>query len=111
MFHVKQNSNFVIITATVILSVAVIFFLFIYQKNYSILLSSKAITIKSGTIIKKERVLPSPRLIFAETYITPLEKLLNLRVIVLRAVKVRLFTMPIDKKAAAEILGEISGNK
>lgn len=75
------------------------------------MLSSKAITVKSGAIINKERILPSPRLIFAETYITPLEKLLNVKVIVFRAIKVRLFTMPIDKNAAAEILGEISGKK
>lgn len=111
MFHVKQNLFFGVITATVIISLAVIFYLCIYRKNYSVEVSITAITVKSGVIIKKKRILPSPRFVFAETYITPLEKLFNLEVIAFRAVKARLFTMPLDAKDAEETLGEISGNK
>ncbi len=104
MFHVKQNLYFAITTATVLMAAAVVFYLCVYIKNYEICVTNAAITVKSGVIIKKERILPSPRMVFVETYVTPLEKVFKLETIAFRAVKSRIITMAITQKDAMGIL-------
>lgn len=111
LFHVKQNFAFMATVATIGISVAAVFYILVYAKNYAIEVTGRAIIVKNGVIIKKERILPSPRLIFAESYELPIERVLKLKTLAFRAVNQRLFTLPLDIKDAEEILKEISENK
>ncbi len=108
VFHVKHEIFLTIITAAALLLLAVIVYLRFYFNKYSITVYKGAIIIKSGVIIRTERVLPMPRLIFAESFTTPLAKLLGLSQLSLRAIKVNLNTAELSKAEIKSILGVIS---
>lgn len=104
----KHEIFLTIITAAALLLLAVIVYLRFYFNKYSITVYKGAIIIKSGVIIRTERVLPMPRLIFAESFTTPLAKLLGLSQLSLRAIKVNLNTAELSKAEIKSILGVIS---
>ena len=87
---------------------AVIVYLRFYFKKYCITVDKGAIIIKSGVIIRTERVLPTPRLIFAESFTTPFSRFLGLSLLSLRAIKVNLITAELTSAEIKSILGVIS---
>lgn len=107
MFHVKHNILISIITATACLLFAVIVYLCLFFKNYSVLLGENAIIVKSGVIIKTKRILPLPRLIYAEQFTTPLSRLLGLSRVSLRAVKVNLVIAELERESVLKIINII----
>ncbi len=108
VFRVKHDIFITIITAAALLLSAVIVYLRFYFKKYSITVDKGAIIVKSGVIIRTERLLPAPRLIFAESFTTPLSRLLGLSQLSLRAIKVNLITAELTKAQTKSILGVIS---
>ncbi len=107
MFHVKQNIFILIITAVICFLSAVIVYLRLFLKKYSITVGRNAIIVKSGVIIKTERVLPLPRLIYAERFTTPLSRLMGLSQLSLRAVKVNIITAELEKESVEKIVDVI----
>lgn len=108
VFHVKHDIFIITMTAAALLLSAVIVYLRFYFKKYCITVDKGAIIIKSGVIIRTERVLPTPRLIFAESFTTPFSRFLGLSLLSLRAIKVNLITAELTSAEIKSILGVIS---
>lgn len=58
-----------------------------YFKSYKITVDSNSITISKGILIKTTQIMPFPRLVFAQSYTTPLASLMNLKCVMLKAAR------------------------
>ena len=72
------------------------------------MVNKRAIIIKSGVIIKIEKVLPRPRMIFVERFTTPLARVFGLSQLFLRATRTNLITAELTNDQINSILGVIS---
>ena len=79
-----------------------------YFKRYAISICDNAFIIKSGVFLTHERIMPEPRMIYAERYYTPLSKVLGLSGIILRASRAATFCAELSDKDINEILKEMS---
>lgn len=79
-----------------------------YFKAYSISLSQNALIVKSGVLLKTERIMPEPRMLYAESYHTPLSKAFGLSGLMLRASRAATFCAELKEKDINEILKEMS---
>lgn len=80
-----------------------------YFKRYSIITTKNAIIIRSGIFLKTERIMPEPRMLYAESYHTPLAKALGLSGLLLRASRAATFCAELEEKDIKEILKEMAG--
>lgn len=96
--------SIVIISAFII----TVFFNYIYLplffKNYSVEVGRQAIIIKSGIFIKHSRIMPFPRLLYAEHIITPIARMFSVSALLLHATRVSVFVFELDKSHIKEIL-------
>jgi membrane protein YdbS with pleckstrin-like domain len=58
-----------------------------FLRSYKIRLSKDGVIIRRGVIIKNTHILPFSRLIYTQTLVTPLAKLLKLKAITLKAAR------------------------
>ena len=77
------------------------------QKSYRLTLSEEAVTLTRGVLIRRQYLLPCPRLIYVEQFSTPLAGLLGLRGIRLRAARGRLTVPALSKEDAAAFLARL----
>lgn len=77
------------------------------QKSYRLTLSEEAVTLTRGVLIRRQYLLPCPRLIYAEQFSTPFMGLLGLRGIRLRAARGRLTVPALGKEDAAAFLARL----
>ena len=77
----------------VLLIIAILFVLFtflylpLYFKSCKIRRTRDAVIIRSGVIFKNSHILPFSRLIYTQTLVTPLAKILKLKAITLKAAR------------------------
>ena len=77
------------------------------RKSYRVTLSSKAVTLSRGVLIRRQYLLPCPRLIYVEQFSTPLSALRGLRGLRLRAARGQLTVLALDKTDAEDFLFQL----
>lgn len=93
------------VAAVVLLSTAsVLAYLPFFLKNFKLSLCENALIIESGVLIRHERVMPYPRMLYTEQRKTPLAGRLGVSSLVFRATKAAIFTPEFQDTDVCEIL-------
>lgn len=58
-----------------------------YFKSYKIAVSDNSISVTKGVIIKTTQIMPFPRLVFAQSFTTPLSLLMKMKCVMLKAAR------------------------
>lgn len=73
-------------------------------KNCRIKIDNRAVILKIGVIFKTTHVFPTFRLIYSQTFTTPISKLMKLSGLVLKAARHRVFIPELSVEDAEEIM-------
>ena len=95
-----------IIFATIGLFLCLVF-IPLYFKNYKIMVEENAVTVTKGIIIKRSYIMPYPRLIFAQSFITPLSSAMKLKSVMLKAARGWIMIPEIESSDADFIIDAI----
>lgn len=79
-----------LVPAAVIATLGLVFaFVYIpfYFNSYKISVDGNSITITKGVIIKTTNIMPYPRLVFAQSFTTPLSSAMKLKLVLLKAAR------------------------
>lgn len=107
-------ASFLSITLWMLVPVVVIFVLSLvfilwyvptFLKSHIITADDSAVTVKRGVFIKTEHIMPFPRLVYSETFSTPLSERMGISGISLRAAR-GVILIPEIKKSDTELLLE-----
>lgn len=105
--YFESPFSFLKISAIVIGILGVILsFLYLpfFFKSYKIILSNDAVIVKFGIIVKVEHIMPYKRMIYAQSFETPLARLLGVAAVRLKAARSYLFVAEIEKESAQSII-------
>lgn len=72
---------------TAVCLVSIFWYIPKFIKSYQIITADESIVIKRGVIIKTTHIMPYSRLIYAQTFTTPIAKLLRLTAVSLKAAR------------------------
>ncbi len=73
-------------------------------KTYKIILSNDAVIVKFGVFIKVEHIMPYKRMIYAQSFETPLARLLGVAAVRLKAARSYLLVAEVEKESARAII-------
>lgn len=94
--------------AAIIIGIIGIILAFLYSpfffKSYKIILSNDAVIVKFGIIVKIEHIMPYKRMIYAQSFETPLARIFGIAAVRLKAARSYLFVAEIEKEAAQTII-------
>ena len=76
----------------------------LFFNSYKIILSNDAVIVKYGVIIKNDHIMPYKRMIYAQSYQTPVARLLGVAAVRLKAARSYLSVAEIDKKSVQAII-------
>ena len=86
-----------------------LFYLPLYFKNYRLTVTKNAIVINSGVFLHFTHIMPYPRLIFANSFSSPLSSAFGLSGVILRAARGIIIIPEIKKELALQIINAIAG--
>ena len=87
-FYLKLSFLYIVsIVLTAVFIISLVWYLPAFLRSYKIRLSKDGVIIRRGVIIKNTHILPFSRLIYTQTLVTPLAKLLKLKAITLKAAR------------------------
>ena len=75
-----------------------------FFKTYKIILSNDAVIVKFGILIKIEHIMPYKRMIYAQSFETPLSRVLGIAAVRLKAARSYLLVAEIEKESARAII-------
>ena len=75
-----------------------------FFKTYKIILSNDAVIVKFGIFIKAEHIMPYKRMIYAQSFETPLARILGVAAVRLKAARSYLLVAEIEKESAQAII-------
>ena len=75
-----------------------------FFKTYKIILSNDAVIVKYGILIKVEHIMPYKRVIYAQSFETPLARILGVAAVRLKAARSYLLVAEIEKESAQSII-------
>lgn len=78
-----------------------------YFKSYKITVDGNSITISKGIFIKTMQIMPFPRLVFAQSYTTPIASAMNLKCVMLKAARGWILIPEIDGSDADFMLDNL----
>jgi membrane protein YdbS with pleckstrin-like domain len=81
----------------------------IFLKKFEILFKNEAIVINYGVFIKFSHIMPYPRLIYAQTFATPLASFFGVTALSLKAARSRIIIPEIPKDLAQRFMDSLSG--
>ncbi len=84
-----------------------VLYLPMYLKHYSITVSNSAIVIKSGVIIRHERIMPIPRMVYAERVQTLFARAFSVSALALKATRAITLTLELDNRDIDSILEDL----
>ncbi len=84
-----------------------VLYLPMYLKHYSITVSNSAIVIKSGVFIRHERIMPIPRMVYAERVQTLFARAFSVSALALKATRAITLTLELDSKDIDSILEDL----
>ena len=73
-------------------------------KTYKIILSNDAVIVKFGVFIKAEYIMPYKRMIYAQSFETPLARILGVTAVRLKAARSYLLVAEVEKESARAII-------
>ena len=94
------------IIATMGLAVAFIYIPF-YFKSYKITVDESSISISKGLIIRTTNIMPFPRLVFAQSFTTPIASVLKLKCVMLKAARGWILIPEIEQQNADYLLDNL----
>ena len=104
---------FVYILAAVTVLLCLFDFLYIplFLKSYQVKINETAVIVKSGIIIRHERIMPSPRMVYVEKIQSPLGRLFGLSALAVRAARAVTPIIELDMNDVFEITQNIGQKK
>ena len=103
------------VSVATVIGLLVLFMLFWYLprfiNSYKITIQESAVVIKSGVLIKSIHVMPFSRMIYTQTFTTPLAKKMGLTAVTLKAARSRIFLPEMTKEDAKAFIHAIGGEK
>ena len=75
-----------------------------FFKTYKIILSNDAVIVKFGIFIKAEHIMPYKRMIYAQSFESPLARVLGVAAVRLKAARSYLIVAEIEKESAQAII-------
>lgn len=75
-----------------------------YFRSYRIILNNDAIIVKYGILIKIDHIMPYKRMIYAQSFESPLAQVMGITALRLKAARSYLFIAEIDKESAQQII-------
>lgn len=81
----------------------------VFFKGYEILFKNEAILINYGVFIKFSHIMPYPRLIYAQSFSTPLASIFGVTALSLKAARSRVIILEIENKDAKHIIDSLTG--
>ncbi len=108
-FLSRYSIWFLLTLTVVVLVAAVTIFIYIpfYFKSYKITVAEGSIIINKGLIIKTTNIMPFPRLVFAESFTTPLASFMKLKGVMLKAARGWMLVPEIENKNADFLLDNL----
>lgn len=94
---------FVIVIGIIGIILAFLYLPFFF-KSYKIILSNDAVIVKFGIIVKIEHIMPYKRMIYAQSFETPLARVFGITAVRLKAARSYLLVAEIEKEAAQTII-------
>ncbi len=79
-----------LLPAAIIATLGLVFaFIYVpfYFKSYKITVDESSITITKGVVIKTTNIMPYPRLVFAQSFTTPLSSIMKMKCVMLKAAR------------------------
>lgn len=73
-------------------------YLTVYLKNYRVILNKNSITVKSGIVFWKEKILPDKARLYSVSFSLPLDRRFDIESIAFFAVKGTLLILPLKKE-------------
>lgn len=102
-FHFLFLQIAVIVVVVIGLLIAFLYLPFFF-KTYKIILSNDAVIVKYGIFIKVDHIMPYKRMIYAQSFQTPLARLMHISAVRLKAARSYLLVAEIDQDSAQAIL-------
>lgn len=101
---------FIIIISVLAIIVGLLIFWYLpcYFKTFKLRLTNDGVIIRRGVVIKNSHFLPFSRLIYTQSFTTPLARLFKLRAITLKAARSSLTVPEFDKDIALELIENLS---
>lgn len=93
---------------TAVCLVTVFWYIPRFVRNYQIIASDESVVIKCGVVIKTTHIMPFSRLIYTQTFTTPVAKLLGLTALSLKAARSTLVIPEISLSDAKLLLEGLS---
>ena len=94
--------------AAIIIGILGLLLAFVYLpfffKTYKIILSNDAVIVKYGIFIKVEHIMPYKRMIYAQSFETPLARVLGVTAVRLKAARSYLLVAETEKESAQAII-------
>ena len=104
-FYLKLSFLYIVsIVLTAIFIISLVWYLPAFLKSYKIRLSNEGIIIRRGVIIKNTHILPFSRLIYTQSLVTPLAKLLRLKAVTLKAARSTIIVPEMNETDANSLL-------
>jgi membrane protein YdbS with pleckstrin-like domain len=88
--------------------VVVAWYLPTFFKSYQIIVDNQAVIINYGVFIKFSHVMPYPRLIYAQTFATPLARLFGVTAVSLKAARSRVIVPEIPLEEAKKVMDSLT---
>ncbi len=111
-FHYKNAIPFILQVALIIAIIGiatVVFYLPTFIKGYEIVFGNESVIINYGVFIKFSHVMPYSRLIYAQTFATPLARIFGVTALSLKAARSRVIVPEILLSDAQKIMDSLSG--
>ena len=111
-FLFAQSTRWYLITIISVTGAIITFvYLPLYIKSYKITVETAFISVSKGIIIKNVNIMPYPRLIYVQSYTTPLSSLFKMKILILKAARGWIFVPEMELTSCEHLLDHIRENK
>ena len=93
---------------SIITVIMIVWYIPAFFKSYEIKLIGEAIIINYGVFIKVSHIMPYSRLIYAQSFATPLARLMKVSTLTLKAARGWIIIPEIESSAAKEVIDSLS---
>ncbi len=88
----------------ILLAVCILVYIPLYFRSYKITIMQNAVIIQSGVIVRSKHIMPFSRLLYAQSFSSPLSRLFGLSAMTLKATRSRVFIPEISSKAVQTVI-------
>ncbi len=106
LFLALFMNKYIVIAIFLIIATGFLFafcYIPLYFKSYKIVVDTGFISVSKGVFIKRTNIMPFPRLVYFQSYSTPLSSLFNMKIVLLKAARSWLL-IPEMENSDAELL-------